>query len=191
MAKINSLTHEDKAAQKEYMRMRAAFMKRAKRAQAAGMKEASIYLKGGYAYLPSITEIKKLPYLTGANADVYKRDLSRRLEITERLLSTGTASLKAYRARQRERDAAIINTLHDNGYEHISKSNLKKFGQFMDAMREQYGKRLPNSEQMAEFFDSLKYNTKRKSLDYILDLWGEFESNGYEPDPDNYDLFRS
>lgn len=177
--------------QKEYMRLREMFLKRAKRAEQAGVKEASIYLKGGYAYLPSLSEIKKLPYLQGENKEVMQRDLKRRLEIVSDLLTSGTVSLEARRAKQRERDEAVVKALKQSGYEHISRTNLKKFGQFMDAMRERYGKRLPNSDIMAEFFDNLKYNAKRKSLDYILEIWGDFEENGFEADPGNYDLFRS
>lgn len=180
-----------KAQRAEYSKLRSAFLKRAERAEKAGITEASIYLKGGYSYMPTLKEIKKLPYLKGATDEVLTRDLQFRINQLKGWIEGGTVSLKAYKERALERDKKIIKSLKEAGYKHISKTNLKKFGAFMDEMRRRYGKKLRYSDVMAEFFDNLTYNTKRQSLDKILELWEEFERNGYKPPDENIDLFRS
>ena len=57
-------------------------------------------------------------------------------------------------------------------------------------MRNRYGSKNPVSEEQAEFFDSLKYNTKRKSTQTLVDLWEDYVNNDYAPDESNIDLFR-
>ena len=98
-------------------------------------------------------------------------------------------SVSYQRQVRKERDEAMVNALHNAGYEHIQKSTLKNFGRFMDAMREKYGKKLKQSIIIAEFFDNLKYNVKKKATADLVSLWQEFEENGYKPDSDNVNLF--
>lgn len=157
---------------------------------------------GGPLYYYTIAERKQLPYLKGQSAEVLRRDLERatkelsqliiqRTETGQIITDTGynIPSIAFQKAKISERDRKTLKSLHDAGYEHISKSTLKNFGRFMDAMRTQYGKKLPNSDKIAEFFDSLKYNTKRKATYDLVSLWEEFKNNGYQPDNGNMDLF--
>lgn len=180
---------DNKEMRKEYTKLRDIFQKRVKRAAAQGYRQALPYLKGNYAYIPTLKEQAQLPYLKNVGPEVKNRDLEFRLNELRRLVSEGVSSIRRQVQLSRERDTAVIQALRNAGYEHITQSTLKSFGRFMDQMREQYGKRLPNSEEMAEFFDSLKYNTKRKSTPYLVQLWEDYKNNDYEPDNGNVDLF--
>ena len=180
---------EEKALRREYTRLRDIFQKRVKRGAEQGLKTSQLYLKGQYGYIPTLKEREQLPYLRGQGAEVMKRDLQFRLQELKRLVGEGIGSISRSIKMTRERDEAVLTALSNAGYEHITKSTLKNFGRFMDAMREQYGKKIPNSEEMAEFFDSLKYNTKRKSTAFLVKLWEEYQNNGMEPDYGSQDLF--
>lgn len=180
---------DNKEMRKEYTKLRDIFQKRVKRAAAQGYRQAAPYLKGNYGYIPTLKEQAQLPYLKNVGPEVKNRDLEFRLNELRRLVSEGVSSIRRQVQLSRERDTAVIQALRNAGYEHITQSTLKSFGRFMDQMREQYGKRLPNSEEMAEFFDSLKYNTKRKSTSYLVQLWEDYKNNDYEPDNGNVDLF--
>ena len=179
----------EKELRKEYTRLRDIFQKRVKRAVKAGYKEANPYLKGNFAYVPTLKERKDLPYLKGASPEVLLRDLQFRVNELTRLVKENVASIRARRIELSERDTAVLKALTNAGYKHITRSTLIKFGKFMDVMRIQYGKKLPNSETMVEFFDKLKYNTKRKSTLALVELWEDYKKNGYEPDDGNQDLF--
>lgn len=186
---MNNLDAEEKALRREYTRLRDIFQKRIKRGAEHGLKSSQLYLKGQYGYIPTLKEREQIPYLKGQNSEVMKRDLQFRVKELERLVSEGVGSISRSLRLTRERDKTVLTALSNAGYEHITKSTLKNFGKFMDAMREQYGKKLPNSEEMAEFFDSLKYNTKRKSTAFLVNLWEEYQKNGMEPDYGSQDLF--
>ena len=174
---------------KEYTKYRDIFQKRVKRSSAAGYKQAKPYLKGEYAYQPTLKEMQNLPYIKKYGKDVQYRDLQMRVKELKRLVTEGVASIFRQRAIVRERDQAVLGALSKAGYSHITRSTLVSFGRFMDRMRDQYGKKLPNSEEMVEFFDSLKYNTKRKSTEFLVQLWEDYQKNGYEPDNGSQDLF--
>ena len=185
------MTTEERAIRKEYTKLRGIFQKRIKRAVKQGLKEAKLYDKGEYGYVPKLAELPELPYLQGQNKDVLFRDLQFRLQELKRLVGEGIGSLSRSSLLTKERDAAVLKALSNAGYSHITRSTLKNFGRFMDAMREQYGKKLPNSDEMVEFFDRLKYNTKRKSTAFLIQIWEEYSENGMEPDYGSQDLFYS
>ena len=201
-----SFSEIEKASTRElrsyYSNLRDIFQKQIKRLSVHSPDYAEKYQRGGPLYFGTIAERKKLPYLKGQSADVLRRDLERATkelsQLTIQRSKTGSIltntgynvpSIAFRRAKAKERDTAVVAALHDAGYEHISRSTLKNFGKFMDAMRSQYGKKLPNSELMAEFFDNLKYNTKRKATADLIALWEDYQNNGYEPDNGNEDLF--
>ena len=182
-----------------YSNLRDIFQKQIYRFSTKYPEMASIYQKGGYAFQPLVKDIQK--QFSGYGAEAVRREMQFRimdmLNWTSPVEVEGykRPALKSYARDRRVKEKALesalksIQTLRGRGYEHIKKSTIKKFGQFLDQMRLQYGKKLKNSEEMVEFFDSLKYNTKRKSTQFIVDLWKEFEKNGYEADESNYDLF--
>lgn len=182
-----------------YSNLRDIFQKQIGRFATKYPEQAQIYQSGGYAFQPKVKDIQSQYGVYGA--EVVRRELQFRimdmLNWTSPVEVEGykRPALKSYAKDRRIKEKALesalksIQTLRGRGYEHIQKSTIKKFGRFMDKMREMYGKKLPNSEEMVEFFDSLKYNTKRKSTQFVVDLWKEFEENGYEPDYGNQDLF--
>lgn len=199
----------DRELQHYYVTVRDVFRKQVMRFAKVNPQKASYYqLEGvpepGKRYYPTLSERKVNPprYLIGQSEDVYKRDLVRMAqeltELTPRKGSSGyfetsrglyIPSIQYQRQKTKERDNAVVEALHNAGYLHISMSTLKNFGAFMDAMREQYGKKLPDSILIAEFFDSLKYNTKKKATADLISLWEEFKNNGYKPTDENYNLF--
>ena len=201
-----SYSQIEKASTKElrsyYSDLRDIFKKQITRLSQKSPEQARKYQPGGPLYFGTLAERKQLPYLRGQSSEVLRRDLERATkELSELIIQrdisgkiitdTGynVPSIAFRKAQARERNEAMITALHSAGYEHISKSTLKNFGRFMDQMRLQYGRKLPNSTLMVEFFDSLKYNTKRKSVSFIAELWEDYKNNGYEPDNGNEDLF--
>lgn len=174
--------------QKEYTKFRDIFQKRVKRAYKAGYSQAVPYLRGNVGYIEKISEIKELPYIKNNNEEVYKRDLERRLKELKRLVSEGVSSIKEIKLASRGRNAKISKALEKAGY-NIPPSVVRNFGQFMDKMRELYGRRLPNSEEIVEFYDSLKYSTKRRSADFLVNLWKEYEGSNYGDSFGGFDLF--
>lgn len=184
---------------KEYTVLRDIFQKRVRRMYNAGIQEAKDYMRGGEMYVPKLSErpllrpFLQLPGVDQRAALVYEVQLLNKLVGSRErgLPAAGTFSITGKKREAVNVNDKILKTLHESGYEHITKSTLKKFGRFMDAMRQQYGRKLPNSAEMAEFFETLKYNTKRKSTSFLVDLWKDFEKNGYEPDYGNRDLFRA
>lgn len=201
-----SYSQIEKASTKElrsyYSDLRDIFKKQITRLSQKSPEQARKYQPGGPLYFGTLAERKQLPYLRGQSSEVLRRDLERATkELSELIIQrdisgkiitdTGynVPSIAFRKAQARERNKAMITALHSAGYEHINKSTLKNFGRFMDQMRLQYGRKLPNSTLMVEFFDSLKYNTKRKSVSFIAELWEDYKNNGYEPDNGNEDLF--
>ena len=183
---------------KEYTTLRDIFQKRIGRLAKAGSVKAQPYITGGYAAFPTLKQLAKARGMQDQN--ILQAALLREVESLTNLLGQRTRtnaieprtlSLIGLRKQKKLQNTKILESLHEAGYENISQSTLKNFGNFMDRMREQYGRKLPNSEEMVEFFDSLKYNTKRRSTDFIVNLWQEFESNGYEPNYGNQSLFSS
>lgn len=175
---------------RDYQRI---FSKRVERLAAAGYGNlVRPYRKGGFNYIPSISKRKT----TGMTKEEKIRDLRMGVKELVTLLTGGDSasvglSISAIKKTKRENDARIRDAFKASGFKHVSRSMVKKFGRFMDAMRAEYGKKLPNSDMMVAFFDSLKYETKRMSLDKIVDLWHKYEANGYAPSEDNIDLFRT
>ena len=178
---------------KTYSELRTIFNKRIERAVKAGMGAARAYDVGVFKSFPVLA----LRFTAEGEQGITNEDkrLALQYDIKELVnLMTGgggAAPLSLAQAREfaKAREEQIVDSLHEAGYDRISKSTLKGFGRFMDQMRAQYGRKLPNSEEMAEFFNSLKYNTKRRSTQFIVDLWEDFKNNGYEPDNGNIDLF--
>ena len=182
---------------KEYTTLRDIFQKRIKRLAATGHKTA-VAMTTGPAKIPTLKELAAKPYMINASPGMMHEAVLRETEQLINLLGptsgtvgSGSLSIIGLRKQRRERDSAIVEKLRESGYEHISKSNLKKFAQFMEEMRSRYGNKNPVSEEQAEFFDSLKYNTKKKSTQTIVDLWEDYVNNDYAPDESNIDLFRT
>lgn len=193
-AKIKHNNPELKGLEQEYMRKREAFLKRAKRANAAGMKGIDKFLRGGYLYRPTLTDVKKLSYNRKGGLDVYERDLRRRIQELQDWEDEGLASIQAQLRKRSEMNKRIAKTLRENGYDNITGASIKKLGELMDAMRNRYGRKLAGqggSDPIVEFFDTLTANARRKSVNTLIDLWEKYRDNDYQPPDENMELFRS
>lgn len=193
---IEKLT--DKELRKYYSSLRDIFQKQVKRLEKVNPKKAKPYIPGGISYFGTIAEQKE----KASTAEELRKQLIKSAQALEGLtisrtktgkIITDTAysvpSLAFKKAKISDTNKAILKALKSHGWEHISASSLKNFGRFMDSMRKQYGKKLPDSIIIAEFFDSLKYDTKHKSTDFLMKLWEEFKNNGYNPTDETVDLF--
>lgn len=177
-------------ARKIYSEYRSIFNKRIGRLQKAGYaKRAEPYAEGGHLAFPLVAE-----RLAGESDAEQLRSLRMGIRELTNLLREDTSSVSysvsGIREAAKRYDERIIDSLHRSGLEHISKSTVKKFGSFMDMMRQEYGKKLPNSDLLAQFFDQLKYKNKKRSNEWLMKAWREYESNGYDIDESNQDLFR-
>lgn len=182
---------------KEFTALRDIFQKRVKRMAGAGIKKAEPYINGPAA-IPTLSGLKEKPYIRNADPSVFQAAVLRETENLVNLLGpgigvteTGSFSISGLRKARTHEESFVAKSLQKAGYGHISKSTIRNFGRFMDAMREEYGKKNPQSEEQAEFFESLKYNAKRKATKSLMDAWKEFAKNGYKPNESNADLFRT
>ena len=178
---------------KEYTVMRDIFTKRIGRLSKAYPSRAAPYQPGGWAYVPTLKEIAQKPYMKYGGAEQRTADLRFRVKELTNLLGENInevpLSIKGIKAQKKGRQEAVVKALKEAGYEHISKSTLRNFGRFMEAMRTQYGMKNPMSEEQVEFFNSLKYKTKRYGAARIKALWEDFVKNGFQSDDTNADLF--
>lgn len=186
-----------------YTSVRDIFRKQIQRLAKTNPKKAEIYSEE--KFYPKLSSRRTNPpeYLKGASAEVFRRDLIRLAQTLTDLIPRRDPSGKMIvselgynlpskeyeRERQKLINEKIVKSLKESGFEHIPKSQLKKFGRFMDQMRKQYGKKIPDSDTMVEFFNNLSYATKRKSLKTIVNLWEEYKNNGYQPTYGSQDLF--
>lgn len=190
----------EKELRKYYSNLRDIFQKQIKRFSAQFPEKARPFTSGGASYFGTIKELRN----EFKDQESFIRAITKKTQALEGLTISRTKtgkivtdtfynvpSLGFRSAKISARDRTILDTLHESGFEHISKSTLKNFGNFMDEMRKQYGKRLPDSLIIAEFFDSLKYNTKKKGTSFLMELWNEFKDNGYKPVRGTQDLFSS
>lgn len=179
-------------AKRVFTEYRDIFQKRIIRLSRSGSGLAKPYLKGGPMFVSTIKE--RLAGITDPGEQLRSMRMGVRELVT--LLDTDNTmsvplSIRAIRSAAKAHDEKIVAGLKRAGLEHISKSTVKKFGSFMDMMREQYGTKMPNSDMLAEFFDRLKYKNKRRSNEFLMQAWKEYEANGYSFTESNMDLFRS
>lgn len=182
---------------KEYTTMRDIFQKRIKRMSNIGIEAAQPYLEGGYAFIPTIRDLASRRGIQNLGPEgLHRAILMEAKELVNLLgqrsegrITTGTFSLEGMRQKQKTNTEKILESLQSNGKKHITKSTLKKFGKFMDAMRGQYGKKNPGSEREALWFESLKYDTKRMGLKKIKEMWERYEANNYQPPKQDIDLY--
>lgn len=183
-----------------YTGLRDIFNKRMVRLEKTGNRQAQLFVSGNAPFGRKIGVIKNQPYLKNAGTEALRQALIRETQDVINLLgapsgghgaSASSLSIMGLRKQRKDINSKISESLRQSGYDKISPGMIKKFGRFMDAMREQYGYKLKQSILMVEFFDSLKYSSKRKGLSDLVDLWKDFEANDYQPTNENIYLFRS
>lgn len=182
---------------KAYTQMRDIWQKRKKRLEARNAEEVQDYLEGGYKEILRLDQLAARPGIAQGGPEVLHGAILAEAKNLVNLLGErkdgkiqpGVLSLSGLESRHKANEQAILETLHAKGKEHISKSQLKKFGRFMDAMRAQYGKKNPGSEAEARWFDSLKYSAKRIRLSELQEMYERYVDNDYQApaaDRENY-----
>ena len=117
--RYNYLTIQE--ARAEYSRLRSAAVKRLQRLSGTEGERYSAYRMYGKDGFPSLPKNASASEVGRALADVYH------------FLEMKTSSIGSIRASQRE----AIKTLRSRGYDFINKGNIREFGEFMEAARQQ------------------------------------------------------
>lgn len=182
---------------KAYTQMRDIWQKRLSRLQARNALEVQDYLPGGYKEVLRLSQLAERPGIANEGPEVLHgailaeaKNLVNLLgERQDQKIPAGVLSVQGLAAQRKVNTQAILETLHAKGKEHISRTQLRKFGRFMDAMRAQYGKKNPGSEAEARWFDSLKYSAKRVRLSELKEMYDRYVDNDYQVpvgDQENY-----
>lgn len=108
-------------ARAEYSRLRSAAVKRLQRLTGTEGERYSAFRMYGKEGFPSLPKNATAAEVGRALADVYH------------FLEMKTSSINEIRASQRQ----ALKTLNDRGYTFLNKSNIKEFGEFMEAARQQ------------------------------------------------------
>lgn len=108
-------------ARAEYSRLRSAAVKRLQRLSGTEGERYTAFRMYGKEGFPSLPKDATASEVGRALADVYH------------FLQMKTSSIGAIRASQRE----AVKTLQERGYDFINKSNIREFGEFMEAARQQ------------------------------------------------------
>lgn len=108
-------------ARAEYSRLRSAAVKRLQRLAGTEGERYTAFRMYGKEGFPSLPK------------DASASDVGRALADAYHFLQMKTSSIGAIRASQRE----AVKTLQDRGYSFINKSNIREFGEFMEAARQQ------------------------------------------------------
>lgn len=108
-------------ARAEYARLRSAAVKRLQRLSGTEGERYTAFRMYGKEGFPSLPRNASASEVGRALADVYH------------FLEMKTSSIGAIRASQRE----AIKTLQSRGYDFINKGNIREFGEFMEAARQQ------------------------------------------------------
>lgn len=117
--RFNYLTIQE--ARAEYSRLRSAAVKRLQRLSGTEGERYTAFRMYGKEGFPSLPKNATASEVGRALADVYH------------FLNMKTSSIGAIRASQRE----AVKTLQERGYDFINKGNIREFGEFMEAARQQ------------------------------------------------------
>lgn len=105
---------------KEYSKLRDIARKRLQRLEAAGYTETEAYRRNVNHY-PKLKDIKT------------KSELAQRLSDLSRFIASSQSTVSGIK----EREQKVLERLHENQYNFVNESNLKDFGEFMEAFRDQ------------------------------------------------------
>lgn len=145
--------------EKEYNRLRRAAIGRLNTIGKSEFRESDIYREYRNAFSKTAKQI-----LRDDGASLLKY----RLSVVQRFLSKKTSSVTGLR----EINDKILKTLHEHGYDFITKDNIDDFGKFMDAVRDAAEANRYDSERVAELFD---WGDKKKiSRDELIEKFEDF-----------------
>lgn len=126
--------------EKEYNRLRRAAIGRLNTIGKSEFREGDIYREYRNAFSKTAKQI-----LRDDGASLLKY----RLSAVQRFLSKKTSSVTGLR----EINDKILKTLHEHGYDFVTKYNIDDFGEFMDAVRDAAEENRYDSERVEELFE--------------------------------------
>lgn len=134
-----TMLHPDQVAtaRREYQRLRRVAEKRLARLGASEFADSEAYLRNVGKFTP-LSQVSS------------NRELGALLYQVRNFLDARRSSVAGQRAIIKEQ----IETLHEHGYTFVNKSNLKAFGEFMEAARAAAGGTLYASDRVAEMYDA-------------------------------------
>ena len=145
----------EKEMRAEYSRLRSIAVKRLARLKKSKYTDDNFYRYNAERYIP-LSDIKNEKQLMQKLSDIAYFLESRRSLITER----------------RKLESETIETLHEHGLDFVNRKNLKDFGEFMEAFREQHLESLYSSDEAATLFGLTQ--EKRIRSDEIQKYFNEF-----------------
>lgn len=160
--------HTESEINAEYTRLRDIMNKRMSRLKK--FYPESSYVAKWEQGIPKLSDYKRMKNQADARAD---------LAYNLRMLAKDVASKMTTVRGQQHFEKQSINTLHEHGYDFVTRENFRDFYEYMNEMREIAGAMAYDSEQFAEFFgDMTKLADKREmSVSAIRD---DFEKWRYE-----------
>lgn len=143
------------SARREYQRLRRVAEKRLNRMGASEFSDTDVYRRNVGKFRP-LSQLKS------------NRELGGLLYEVRAFLDARRSSVSGQRGIIRD----TLQTLHEHGYTFVNKSNLKAFGEFMEAARAAAGGTLFASDRVAEMYDA----AERKGIDPVelmknFDFW--------------------
>lgn len=145
----------EKEMRAEYSRLRSIAVKRLANLKKAGYVEDNFYKYNANRYAP-LADIKNEKQLMQKLSDIANFLSSRKSIVRER----------------RKKEADILERMHKNGLDFVNEDNLQRFGEFMEAFRQEKIDSLFSSDQAADLFDIAI--EKRISFDALQKNFEEF-----------------
>lgn len=151
----------------EYSRLRDICQKRLKRLGQSEFNTSQVYLYNKDRF----KGLRDIPLTARGNSE-----LRHLLSDMERFLSAETSTVSGAKAHR----SKTLNTLHSHGYGFVTEANIKQFGDFMEALREQNLDMIYDSERVAALYSiaetkGIDPDVIKKDFDYWLnhseELW--------------------
>ena len=119
----------------EYSRLRSIAQKRLANLRRAGYTDDNFYRYNAERYVP-LADIKN------------EKQLMQKLSDIANFLSSTKSSVRERRRKERD----ILETLHEHGLTFVTRKNMKEFGEFMEAFRQQKLDSFYSSDQAADLY---------------------------------------
>lgn len=166
---------------KAYTAFRDTLVKRVKRLSKgtpAQKRFVQPFMAGGSKELKTLTQLDKYPR-KGWTEDQLRREMLFRVKEFQILEQKDRLSIAGWKRIEQR----TIKMLQESGYENISSSNIKQFGEFMEKMREQFKNKIFPSEEVAEAFNTAVEEKSLLDKNDLLSLIDSFRGG------DGVDLF--
>lgn len=140
----------------EYSRLRSIAQKRLANLRRAGYTDDNFYRYNAERYVP-LADIKNEKQLMQKLSDIANFLSSRKSIVRER----------------KKKEADILERMHKNGLDFVNEDNLQRFGEFMEAFRQEKIDSIYSSDQAADLFDiaiekRISFNALQKNFEEFL-----------------------